>query len=87
MRFQTVTLRERFLAHAALVRSLSVVRPHVNRQVLLSRTRLPANAAHEQFQPQVAPHVRVQVSLTLKVASALRAAVRRLTGVNAQVHL
>lgn len=31
VRFQAVALREGFVADGALVRSLSVVRPHVNR--------------------------------------------------------
>lgn len=85
--FQTVSLSEGLVTQSALVRSLPVVRPHVDRQVLLARTRLPANATDEQFDAQVAPDVVIQMRLALKEASALGAAVRRLVAVNQHVGL
>lgn len=87
VRFQTVALCEGLLAQGALVGSLSVVRPHVDRQVFLPRTRLPANAAHEQFDAQVRADVIGQVSLAFEEASALGAAVWRLARVHPHVHL
>lgn len=84
---QTVALSEGFVTEGTLVRSLPVVGPHVDRQVFLAGTRLPANAADEQFDAQVAPHVVGQVSLTFEKAAALRAAERRLVGVHAHVRL
>lgn len=84
---QTVALGEGLVADAALVRSLSVVGPHVDRQVFLPRTRLPTNPADEAFDAQVAPDVAVQGVLTFEEASALGAAVRRLACMNSHVGL
>ncbi|KAI3375796.1 hypothetical protein L3Q82_003740 [Scortum barcoo] len=67
----TVALSEGFVTHGALVWSLPVVGPHVDREVFLPRARLPTNPADEQFDAQVAPHVVGQVSLAFKKASAL----------------
>lgn len=61
MRLHVVALREGFVAGRALVRSLSVVGPHVDGQVLSARTRLPANAADKRPEARVDPQVVVQV--------------------------
>lgn len=85
MRLQAVALSEGFRADGALVGSLSVVRPHVNGQVFLPRTCLPADTAHKQLDAQVAPHVIIQMRLAFKEASALLTLVRRLVRVSSHV--
>lgn len=87
VRFQTVALGEGFFADGALVRSLSVVGPHVDRQVFLARARLPTDRAHKPFDAQVAPDVVGQVSLAFEETATLGTAVRRLTSVHSHVNL
>lgn len=87
MCFQTVALGEGLFTDGALIRSLSIVRPHVDRQVFLPRARFPANPAHKPFDAQVAPDVVGQVSFPLEKAAALRAAVRSLASVHSHVNL
>lgn len=84
---QAVALREGLVAVRALVGSLPVVGAHVDRQVLLPRARLPAHAAREALDAQVAPDVAVQRALELEEAAAVLAVVRRLAGVDPEVLL
>lgn len=86
MRFQTVTLSEALVTDGTLVRSLAVVRPHVDRQVRLTSARLPTYPAHERLVARVDPHVIVQVTLAFEGPAAVWAAVRRLPGVDPHVN-
>ena len=64
--FQTVALSEGFITQRTLVRSLSVVRPHVNSQVRFTSARFPANPAHKRLEARVDGHVVVQINLGQK---------------------
>lgn len=85
VRFQTVALGEGLVAEGALIWPLSVVGPHVDRQVFLTSTRFATNWAHKKLDAQVASHVVVQVRLAFEEAAALGAAVGRFVGVDAHV--
>lgn len=85
VRLEAVTLGEAFVAKRALVRSLPIVGPHVNRQVGFTSARLPANPASKRLLTRVDPEVVEQIGLSLEGPAAVRAAVRRLPRVDPHV--
>lgn len=86
VRLQAVALCEGFLTEGTLVRSLSVVRPHVDGEVRPPSARLPADPAHIWFCSGVDGHVVVQVSLPFEGPATVRTAVWCLPSVNPHVY-
>lgn len=84
--FQTVALSEGFVTEGTLVRSLSVVGPHVNGQVCFTSACFPTNPADKRFDARVDGDMVVQISLALERPATVRAAVRRLSGVDPHVN-
>lgn len=82
---QAVALSEGLLAQGTLVRSLSVVRPHVDGEVSSPGTRFPTDPTDVWFGSCVDRHVVVQVSLPFEGPAAVRTAVRCLPGVDPHV--
>lgn len=84
--FQAVALGEGPVAEGTPVRLLPAVRPHVDGQVRLAGAAFPADPAHVRFGARVDHEVLVEVALAFEGVAAVRAAVRRLSSVDPQVH-
>lgn len=84
--FQTMSLSEGFLTECTLIRSLPVVSPHVDFQVLLPRACFPTDPTHERFEVRMHRHVVVQMDFTFEGPATVWAAVRCLPRVDPYVN-